>query len=360
MAVSVYVRLGLALVGLVLLVVLLSIPISIMAPLGQVLNPGTGVWSSVPPPSGVGCHSGVLTLNGSSAAVIVCVTPDGFIRIASNETWAVFYEEGYLTAEYRLAQMYFMAMMSMGNLSSIVGPSVLPSDEFFRTLLTPQVTVEIANSLNRSSFIYEALYYYTLGVNAYVDSLTPRRTPIIFKVLGFKPPPWTMEDTFAIQQLLTWSLSGTADPLAFTVALLKMPPQVIYAFYPAYPSSIQYPVYPEEWNPGIYNTTGNMKYLNLYSLNPLPPGVTKQELLDAIDEAIKFYVEGDTAFRDSLVSKFLPGINPFEHLVVGLTDEGSNNWVAVSPNGQAFLANDPHLTTTVPSYGLGSNWLGLA
>ncbi|WP_054843025.1 hypothetical protein [Vulcanisaeta distributa] len=50
MAVSIYIKFGLALVGLVLLIVLLSVPISIMAPLGQVLNPGTGVWSSVPPP----------------------------------------------------------------------------------------------------------------------------------------------------------------------------------------------------------------------------------------------------------------------------------------------------------------------
>ncbi|MFP3296644.1 MAG: penicillin acylase family protein, partial [Vulcanisaeta sp.] len=159
----VYVKLGLSVVGLVLVIALVSVPISVMAPLGQVLNPGTGVWVNVPPP-GVGCHSGVLTVNGSSAAIVVCVTPGGFVRIASNETWAVFYEQGYLTAEYRLAQMYFMAMMTMSNLSSIVGPSVLPSDEFFRVLLTPQVTQEIVNSLNKSSFVYEALYYYTLGV----------------------------------------------------------------------------------------------------------------------------------------------------------------------------------------------------
>jgi len=353
----IYVKLGLVTVGLLLVIALVSVPISVMVPLGQVLNPGTGVWVNVPPP-GVGCHSGVLTVNGSSAAIVVCVTPDGFVRIASNETWAVFYEQGYLTAEYRLAQMYFMAMMTMGNLSSIVGPSVLPSDEFFRVLLTPQVTQEIVNSLNKSSFVYEALYYYTLGVNAYISTLSPRRMPIVFKVLGFKPRQWTIEDTFAIQQLLTWSLSGTADPLPFTIALLKMPPEAVYAFYPAYPPPPQYPIYPIEWNPSIYNTTGNMKYLNLYSLNPLPPGVSKQEFISAIDEAIRFYLEGDTSFRNSIVSKIIPGINPFEHYVIGLSDEGSNNWVALSPNGEAFLANDPHLTTTVPSIWIGFQLVG--
>jgi len=50
----VYVKLGLSVVGLVLVIVLVSVPISVMAPLGQVLNPGTGVWVNVPPP-GVGC-----------------------------------------------------------------------------------------------------------------------------------------------------------------------------------------------------------------------------------------------------------------------------------------------------------------
>ncbi|BDR91712.1 penicillin acylase family protein [Vulcanisaeta souniana] len=348
----------LSVIGLVVIIALAIIPISIMAPLYQVLNPGTGIWVNKLPSLSIGCHEISINVNGNIATVVICVTPDGFIRIASNQTWAVFYEQGYLTAKYRLAQIYFMSMMTMGNLSSLLGPSMLPNDEFFRVLLTPQVTEEIVNSLNKSSFTYEALYYYTLGVNAYVNSLSLGDKPIIFKVLGFNPPPWTMEDTFAIQQLLTWSLSGTADQLPFTVALLKMPPQVIYAFYPAYPSSIQYPVYPESWNLGIYNTTGNMKYLNLYSLNPPPPGITRQEFLNAVDEAIRFYLEGDTAFRDSLVSKLLPGINPFEHFVIGLTDEGSNNWVAVSPNGQAFLANDPHLTTTVPSIWIGFQLVG--
>ena len=53
----IYVKLGLATVGLLLVIVLVNMPISVMAPLGQVLNPGTGVWVNVPPP-GVGCHSG--------------------------------------------------------------------------------------------------------------------------------------------------------------------------------------------------------------------------------------------------------------------------------------------------------------
>lgn len=66
---------------------------------------------------------------------------------------------------------------------------------------------------------------------------------MILKVLGYKPTPWLMRDTFAIQQLLTWSLSGTDDPLGFTFALENMPKQAVEALYPAYPPplfNIQY------------------------------------------------------------------------------------------------------------------------
>jgi len=351
---SLIIELMSSIIGLVIVLLVMYTPISILAPLGNMLNPGMGigVWGSAPPP-GIGCSNSTVILNSSKAQVIVCITSDGFIRIASNEDWALFYEQGYLTAEYRLAQLMFMRAMAEGNLSSIVGPSMIQSDEFYRTLETTITAQETLNQLNKSSAVYRDLYYYTLGVNSYIKSMPASRVPIVFKVLGYAPTPWSIRDTFAVQQLLTWSLSGTDDPLAFTFALESMPRQAIESLYPAYPPSIQFPIYPRTLNPSIYIGPGNLANLSLYSMNPLPPGVSLPLLNKAIEEAIAFFQGSDPAYSDSIVSKVLQGFNPFSHVVIGLTDAGSNNWVANSTQGGALLANDPHLTTTVPSIWLG-------
>lgn len=351
--ISSMIKLSAAIIGVAVVLAVMYIPFSPLAPLVDVLNPGIGigVWGSTPPP-GIGCINNTVAINSSTAEVTVCVTPDGFIRIAANQDWALFYEQGYLTAEYRLAQLVFMRAMAEGNLSSIVGPSMIQSDEFYRTLESTIVAQETVNQLNKSSYEYMALHYYVLGINDYIKSMPPSRLPLVLKVLGYEPTPWSMRDTFAIQQLLTWSLSGTDDPLAFTFALENMPKQAVEALYPAYPPSVQYPIYSYNLNPTIYEGSGNARNLSLYSMNPLPPGIALPAFNKAAEDAIAFF-QGDPSFSSSIVGKILPGFNPFIHYVEGLTDAGSNNWVVNASMGTAILANDPHLTTTVPSIWIG-------
>ncbi len=168
-------KLSATVIGIAVVLAVMYVPFSPLAPLADVLNPGIGigVWGGSTPPPGVGCINHTLTINSSMAEVTVCITPDGFIRIAANQDWALFYEQGYLTAEYRLAQLVFMRAMAEGNLSSMVGPSMIQSDEFYRALETTIVAQETVNQLNKSSYEYMALYYYVLGINDYIKSMQP-------------------------------------------------------------------------------------------------------------------------------------------------------------------------------------------
>ena len=45
------------------------------------------------------------------------------------------------------------------------------------------------------------------GVNAVAATLTGRRGPIEFQVLGITPAPWTPEDSLAVGRLLAWRLA---------------------------------------------------------------------------------------------------------------------------------------------------------
>ena len=192
---------------LVILLGATALPLGALPALSNLLNPQTGIWAPNSNTVQTGQNSTSLSLNGSTASITTDVDPNGFIRIASNETWALYYEQGYLTAKFRLTQMDFTRRLAEGNLSAILGSSSLSSDEFYRTLEMYPVAQEIVGNLSKTSLAYAAVSEYTAGVNSYISSQTGTSLPLLFKLLQYSPAPWRMEDTYIVQQLLTWQSS---------------------------------------------------------------------------------------------------------------------------------------------------------
>ncbi len=114
--------------------VLISVPFGPLPPLEKLLNPATGIWAPNISPYATGIHQVNITQNGSTSTITVFNEPDGFIGIASNTTWGMYYEQGYLEAQYRLAQMEVIKREALGTLSGLIGASELSSDVFFRQL----------------------------------------------------------------------------------------------------------------------------------------------------------------------------------------------------------------------------------
>ncbi len=347
-------------ISLAILAILLAgtaLPIGSLPPLQKLLNPETGIWAPSSPVNNLelGQQSTTIVLNGTSARVDLNIDQNGFVRIASNETWAMYFEQGYMTAKLRLTQMDFTRRLAEGNLSAIVGSSALSSDEFYRTLEMYPVATEVINNLSKSSAAYIAVSSFTAGVNSYMSSISSPSLPLLFKLLDYTPTQWKMEDTYVVQQLLTWQLSSSFDPLFFNYALEKMPENVITSLYPAYPSSVQFPMVPYSLNPAIYSESGNLKNLTLYS-----PTILSLNLSSFQTAALVTAPRSNNSEANSIISQLWSQLNSVRTTFHSIDDKGSNNW-AVSSNltgGGAILANDPHLSITVPPIWLGFQLVG--
>lgn len=342
-------------VFIAVIVTITSMPLGGLPPLQNLLNPNSGVFDPVPPNGATGVHYMNISVNGTSGEVITYVQPDGFIGIESNNTCLMYYMQGYMEAQYRLEEMDFIKRTALGTLSQVVGSSVLPSDIFYRTLQDYQIASQEAANLSPGSYTHRVLENFTMGINAYIATLTPSTMPLLFKLLDYTPHAWNITDVMAVQQFFLWQNSaGGSSPLYFNYALQQMPTSVVKLLYPAYPAGVQNPIVPNCANPSIYNETGNKANLSLYTpsykyngtgIINVNPQVTSQvsfSNVNSVDGAVfqKFF---GTGFSSS-----------FQY--AAYKDFGSNNWAVNgfrTHNTSALLANDPHLTTEVPSIWLG-------
>ena len=336
---------------LIVVLVVLNIPLGPLPPISKLLNPSQGVWSPGIPPYATGVREINITQNGSTAHVVIYRESDGIIGIASNQTWAVFYEQGYLEAQYRLEQLDILKRTATGNLSSILGSSLIPMDTFNRELGNYRIGMEEAKNLSKSSYTYMATSEFLKGINSYIDNLSSANLPVLFKLLGFIPRDWNMADLFAVMQLFLWyNSAGGFDPLYFNFALQNMPADVIHAFYPVYPAGVQNPIVPSSVNPSIYSENGNIHNLSLYKSFV---NLSQNNVSTASVNFLGNIISARSSLNDK-VSKITGA--PFNINYLSFKDFGSNNWAVsgVKTNGTgALLANDPHLTTSVPSIWIG-------
>lgn len=346
-------RLIISAIVLAIVFVMISMSIGPLPPLQQLLNPKTGVWQPPLPQYATGIQYFNLTINGTPTSIVQFNEPDGFIGIASNTTVGLYFMQGYLEAKYRLEEMTIFKRTALGTLAQVVGPSAASMDEFNRQLMNLQIAREEVKNLTKSGYEYQAINSFVNGINVYISvALIQRNLPILFKLLNFQPQYWNITDVFAIQQFFLWQNSaGGTDPLTFNYALQKMPESVIQAFYPAYPAGVQNPIVPYSLNPGIYNETGDIGNLSLYT----PSYGYPASGLALADSSLVNYMSSVTSEVSSLGTKYLGGSDSFM-MSEPSSRSFSNDWAVngvKTHNSSALLSNDPHLTTSVPSIWMG-------
>lgn len=288
--------------------VVFNAQLSILPPLGKVLDPFSGFWQNAET-----VHitwDKEVSLSGLNQDVQVAFDDRRVPHIFANTLSDLMYAQGYLEARDRLWQMDFVSSLAGGELSRFVGKRALPIDRFFRRLgmvKAAEADLEVINSNPEQRKIMEA---YSRGVNAYIHSLHYSDYPVEYKLLDYKPKAWSPVRTVLIIKLMTFNLAWTNRDVEQTQALQWYGRKAYDQLYPDFPSYSDPVISGKDFYPDSVISVDTPAHIDPVSLLPYEPPISPH-----------------------------PG-------------NGSNNWAlsgSKTASGFPMLANDPHLGLNVPS-----------
>lgn len=303
-------KFGTALVLTVVVFAVFSVPVGPLPPLGGLLDPTTGLWSVSF--FGRGLQSQTIRVPGLSASVTIVRDVLGVPHIYASNFTDGWFALGFVHAEDRLWQMDIQYRAAAGRLSEILGPSMVSTDEFFRTIGLDRIAAHAATAREQAGdFDSAVMNAYVAGVNAYISSLDPPDYPIEFKLLGYSPEPWTVEKSLTEGALIAWGLMGDLFDLQYNLLVQKFGASEAAQLFPEYPAGTQYPIQP---------TTVNSQEA------PILSAAAAQDILR----------------KASLAAPWIPDF----------TGAGSNNWAVLgtrTSTGKPLLDADPHLSFQLPA-----------
>jgi len=267
--------------------------------------------------------------SGLSAPVTVLRDAHGVphIRAANeNDLWIA---QGYVTAQDRLWQMDLLRRNAGGELAEVFGSAQVEHDRAQRVLQIRVTAHRIYSNLPDSD--RARLDAYARGVNLFIaqhqDTL-----PAEFRVLFYRPRPWTGEDGICVGLTMVQGLDTH-----FEDKLVRA--QISARLHNPKLEADLYPV--GSWRD--HPPTGIQLDLSQPHAEPPP---TEDEDDDRTEARL-------TTARDSTVAE-----DPHRlRRLLGLLDcdgcaSGSNNWVvggSHTASGKPLLSNDMHLTLLVPN-----------
>jgi len=159
-------------------------------------------------------YAGEVTLKGLNAEATVYFDDFGIPHIYGSSEEDVYFALGFVHAQERLFQMEMMRRTAAGRLSEILGPELLETDIFFRTLgmgLQAQRAADIYLS-ERTQPYQKAAFAYLAGINQYLDS---GKRPIEFAILNIPKQYFAPRDIFLESSLIAFGFAHgfRIDPL---------------------------------------------------------------------------------------------------------------------------------------------------
>lgn len=256
--------------------------------------------------SGLPAYEGTVEVEGLKQQVTIYRDELGRPHIYASTLEDLFFGQGYVHAQDRLWQMELHRRAGQGRISEVIGKSELSTDVLLRTVRLPQIaTVLKENSNPKTIAIIES---YARGVNAYLEQM--KGVPPEFRLLGFKPEPWTADHVFGVAALMAFDSASNYENELFRLTLQKeLPGHLFQEMIP--------PTYPENDVPASWDNA------------QLPDSVELDQLVSILKRL---------EFTDS---KYYPSLCL-----------GSNGW-AVGPErsstGNALFAFDSHDALSLPN-----------
>jgi penicillin amidase len=139
---------------------------------------------------------------------------------------------GYLHARDRLWQMDLFRRQAEGRLAEVLGPGQVESDILMRQLGIRAGCEQLWNSKDVPDAMRAELVAYADGVNAYMAEVGDKGLPAFFKLLSYKPEPWSPVDTLSFSKYMGWDQSGTMDDLWFGAMVEKLGVAAVEELWP--------------------------------------------------------------------------------------------------------------------------------
>ena len=214
---------------------------------------------------------------------------------------------GYLHGQDRFFEMDLMRRAAAGELSALLGASLLPEDRRFRMHRFRDVAARVVARADASSVAL--IQAYTAGVNAGLGSLRSR--PFEYWLLGSRPQAWRDEDTILCVHAMFLQLQDFSGHGQLQRGLLRAAlPEGLWRFLEA-------------------DATDEEAAIDgSHAATPAIPGAAEVDLRKQTGLPVE------------------PPERVLRHLALG-----SNNWAVAgsrTANGAAIVANDMHLDFRVP------------
>lgn len=253
--------------------------------------------------SGRPVYSGQAALKGLVSAVKVYRDERGMPHIYAQNEHDLYFAVGYVMSQERLWQMDLIRRVTRGRLSEILGKDYVQTDLFLRALRMTEKSEMVLAAEDPVRLGY--MQAFTDGVNSYIEK-AGRNLPPEFRILGYRPDPWQLEDITNIIGYMGWDLAG-------------------------------------------WNLSAELFYHKLMQRL----GKDKACHLICDWKLVNSYVFPDFKLSDTLMTearKFIASMDKVTRLGV-VSFSGSNNWAvsgARSVTGKPLLSNDMHLGLNSP------------
>ncbi|MBK6264701.1 penicillin acylase family protein [Marivirga sp. S37H4] len=277
-------------------------------PLGKFLDPYNGFWA----------NSENKEITFDEKIVIeelkeeVAVHYDSILipHVFAKNDADLYMTQGYVTALNRLWQMEFQTHASAGRVSEIIGGDALDFDRYQRRNGLLYAAENGIKSMEEDPVVGPLLNAYTTGINSFINSLSYKELPLEYKLLNYKPEPWTNLKSALLLKYMANDLAGSDVDIENTHLLKILGKDRFDFLFPDRYANMD-PVIPKE---------------KKWDFKPLP--INRPDSI---------------AFPLVFPDEEGPQPNP---------DNGSNNWVVSgkkTSSGKPILANDPHLGLNLPS-----------
>jgi penicillin G amidase len=277
--------------------------------LGKFLDPYHGFWQNIEKTDSKPNRN--LTLDGLKGPVTIVFDSLMIPHIFADNDDDLYMAQGYVTAMHRLWQMEFQTHAAAGRVSEIIsGDAILNYDRNQRRLGMVHGANNALQYMLENDTVKNMINQYTAGINQYIHSLDYERLPLEYKLLDYKPEPWTPLKCALLLKNMAQTLNIGDKDIEMTNAL-KL-------FGAAYVDLL----YPDNEGVGdpIVDNSGKWDFKPV-TLDTVPPALPEEFI-----NITKASVPDPTT--------------------------GSNNWAVAgtkTATGAPILCNDPHLNLSLPS-----------